>query len=59
MSVARSVLKDRKLNGRENFGSVIGTVQFLIRKILEHCSERFNIRTARSSVGDALPRCTI
>ena len=57
--MARSVLKDHKLNGRENFGSVIGTVQFLIRQILEHCSERIVIWSARSSVGDALPRCTI
>ena len=32
--MALSVLKGRKVNGREDFGSVIGPVQFLIRKLL-------------------------
>lgn len=57
--MARSVLKDRKLNGRENPGSIIGPVQFLTRKILEHCSEHVVIMIEGSGVGDTLPQCTI
>ena len=57
--MARLVLEDRKLNGRESYGSVISPVQFLIRKILEHFSEHIVILTEGPSVGDALPRCTI
>ena len=57
--MARSVLKDRNLNGREIYSSVIGPVQFLIRKILEHCSEHIVTLKEESSVGNALPRCTV
>ena len=57
--MALSVLKGPKVNGREDFGNVIGPVQFLIRKLLEHCSEHIVIMTEGSSVGNALPRCTI
>ena len=57
--MALSVLKGPKVNGRGDFGSVFGPVQFLIRKLLEHCSEHIVIMTEGSSVGNALPRCTI
>ena len=43
--MALSVLKGPKVNGREDFGSVFGPVQFLIRKLLEHCSEHIVIMT--------------
>ena len=57
--MARSYSKDRKLNGREKCGSIIGPVQFLVRENLEHYSEPFTILTEGSSVGDALPRSAI
>ncbi len=34
--MARSVLKGHKLNGQENYGSVVGPVQILVKEILEH-----------------------
>ena len=57
--MARSVLEGRSLNGRRISGSVIGPVQILVRKILECDSEQIVILTEGSSVGYALPRCTV
>ena len=57
--MARSVLESHSLNGPEVFGSVVDPVQILVREILEYYSEHIVKLREGSSVGYALPRCTV
>ena len=57
--MARSVLESHSPNGPEAFGSVVDPVQILVREILEYYSEHIVELREESSVGYALPRCTV